>query len=62
MDEMITFSKNRKEHIIHLVLVLQLLCKLKLYAKKGKCKFVQPELQFLGHDHTIDSKGLQVDQ
>ena len=59
LDDIVIFSKNREEHMIHLELVLQLLRKHKLYAKMSKCKFVQPELQFLGH--IIGAKGLQVD-
>ena len=38
---------------------LRLLRKHKLYAKMSKCKFVKPELQFLGH--IIGVNGLRVD-
>ena len=40
-------------------LVLQPLRRHELYANLGKCSFVQPELQFLGH--AVGADGLRVD-
>ena len=39
--------------------MLQLLRKHELYANLAKCKFVQPELHFLGH--IFGAHGLRVD-
>ena len=59
LDDIVVFSKNTAEHYKHLTVVLQLLREHKLYANLSKCKFVQPELQFLGH--IVGAQGLQVD-
>ena len=43
---------DRAEHYKHLGIVLQLVIRAReheLYANLSKCKFVQPELHFLGH-------------
>ena len=59
LDDIIIFSKSTAEHYKHLQIVLQLLRRHKLYANLGKCNFVQPELQFLGH--VVGAGGLRVD-
>ena len=59
LDDIVIFSKNEAEHYKHLRIVLQLLREHKLYANLAKCKFVQPELQFLGH--VVGAQGLRVD-
>ena len=48
-----------KEHAEHLRLVLQCLREHQLYAKRSKCLFNQPELEFLGH--IVGNEGIQVD-
>ncbi|GJY65180.1 putative reverse transcriptase domain-containing protein, partial [Tanacetum coccineum] len=53
------YSKNKQEHEEHLKLILELLKKEELYAKKFKCEFWIPKVQFLGH--VIDSQGIHVD-
>ena len=53
------YSKDQAEHYQHLQIVLQLLCEHELYADLAKCKFVQPELDFLGH--IVGAQGLHVD-
>ncbi|GKD06865.1 putative reverse transcriptase domain-containing protein [Tanacetum coccineum] len=59
IDDILIYSKNKKEHEEHLKAVLELLKKEKLYAKFSKCKFWIPKIQFLGH--VIDSQGIHVD-
>ncbi|GKA01671.1 putative reverse transcriptase domain-containing protein [Tanacetum coccineum] len=59
IDDILIYSKNKKEHKEHLKAVLELLKKEKLYAKFSKCEFWIPKVQFLGH--VIDSQGIQVD-
>ncbi|GKC77243.1 putative reverse transcriptase domain-containing protein [Tanacetum coccineum] len=59
IDDILIYSKNKKEHEEHLKAVLELLKKEKLYAKFSKCEFWIPKVQFLGH--MIDSQGIHVD-
>ncbi|GKA60299.1 putative reverse transcriptase domain-containing protein [Tanacetum coccineum] len=59
IDDILIYSKNKKEHEEHLKLILELLKKEELYAKFSKCKFWIPKVQFLGH--VINSKGIQDD-
>ncbi len=59
LDDIVIFSKSKAEYYKHLRVVLQLLREHKLYANLAKCKFVQPELQFLGH--IVGAQGLCVD-
>ncbi|GJR69274.1 putative reverse transcriptase domain-containing protein [Tanacetum coccineum] len=59
IDDILIYSKNKKEHEEHLKLILELLKKEELYAKFSKCKFWIPKVQFLGH--VIDSKRIHVD-
>nr|GFA72071.1 hypothetical protein [Tanacetum cinerariifolium] len=59
IDDILIYSKNKKEHEEHLTLILELLKKKELYAKFSKCEFWISKVQFLGH--VIDSKGIHVD-
>nr|GEX11032.1 putative reverse transcriptase domain-containing protein [Tanacetum cinerariifolium] len=59
IDDVLIYSKNKKEHEEHLKLILELFKKEELYAKFSKCEFWIPRVQFLGH--VIDSKGIHVD-
>ncbi len=59
LDDIVVFSKNQAEHYKHLEVVLSLLREHELYANLAKCKFVQPELHFLGH--IVGAQGLRVD-
>ncbi|GJV00304.1 putative reverse transcriptase domain-containing protein [Tanacetum coccineum] len=59
IDDILIYSKNKKEHEEHLKAVLELLKKEKLYAKFSKCEFWIPKIQFLGH--MIDIQGIHVD-
>ncbi|GJY25983.1 putative reverse transcriptase domain-containing protein [Tanacetum coccineum] len=58
IDDILIYSKNKKEHEEHLKAVLELLKKEKLYAKFSKCEFWLPKVQFLGH--MIDSQGIHI--
>ncbi|GJS15987.1 putative reverse transcriptase domain-containing protein [Tanacetum coccineum] len=49
IDDIIIYSRNKKEHDDHLRIILELLKKEKLYAKFSKCDFWISTLQFLGH-------------
>ncbi|GJS66416.1 putative reverse transcriptase domain-containing protein [Tanacetum coccineum] len=59
IDDILVYSKSRKEHKGHLKLILRLLKKEELYAKFSKCEFWLSNVQFLGH--VIDSEGIHVD-
>nr|GFC90958.1 putative reverse transcriptase domain-containing protein [Tanacetum cinerariifolium] len=58
-DDILIYSKNKKEHEEHLRTILKLLKKEELYAKFSKCEFWIPKVLFLGH--MINSKGIHVD-
>ncbi|GJX73962.1 putative reverse transcriptase domain-containing protein [Tanacetum coccineum] len=59
IDDILIYSKDKKEHEEHLKAILELLKKEKLYAKFSKCEFWISKVQFLGH--VIDSRGIHVD-
>ncbi|GKA60277.1 putative reverse transcriptase domain-containing protein [Tanacetum coccineum] len=59
IDDILIYSKSKKEHKGHLKLILKLLKEEELYAKFSKCEFWLSKVQFLGH--MIDSEGIHVD-
>nr|GEV36063.1 putative reverse transcriptase domain-containing protein [Tanacetum cinerariifolium] len=59
IDDILIYSKNKKEHAEHLKLILELLKKEELYAKLSKCEFWISKVQFL--KHVINSKGIHMD-
>ncbi|GJT30651.1 putative reverse transcriptase domain-containing protein [Tanacetum coccineum] len=59
IDDILIYSKNKKEHEEHLKAILELLKKEELYAKFSKCEFWIPKVQFLGHIN--DCQGIHVD-
>ncbi|GJS19636.1 putative reverse transcriptase domain-containing protein [Tanacetum coccineum] len=59
IDDILIYSKCKKEHEGHLRLILKLLKEEKLYPKFSKCEFWLSKVQFLGH--VIDSEGIHVD-
>ncbi|GKB67442.1 putative reverse transcriptase domain-containing protein, partial [Tanacetum coccineum] len=59
INDILIYSKSRKEHEGHLKLILNLLKKEELYAKFSKCEFWLSKVQFFGH--VIDSEGIYVD-
>nr|GEW55454.1 putative reverse transcriptase domain-containing protein [Tanacetum cinerariifolium] len=48
IDDILIYSKNKKEHEEHLKAILEFLKKEELYAKFSKCEFWIPKVQFLG--------------
>ncbi|GJU87596.1 putative reverse transcriptase domain-containing protein [Tanacetum coccineum] len=59
IDDILIYSKSKKEYEGHLKLILKLLKEEELYAKFSKCEFWLSKVQFLGH--VIDSEGIHVD-
>nr|GEX50152.1 putative reverse transcriptase domain-containing protein [Tanacetum cinerariifolium] len=59
IDDILIYSKNRKEHEGYHKFILKLLKEEELYAKFSKCKFWLSKVQFLGH--VIDSEAIYVD-
>ncbi|GJU39971.1 putative reverse transcriptase domain-containing protein [Tanacetum coccineum] len=59
IDDILIYSKSRKENEGHLKLILKLLKEEELYAMFSKCEFWLSKVQFLGH--VIDSEGIHVD-
>ncbi|GJU06834.1 putative reverse transcriptase domain-containing protein [Tanacetum coccineum] len=59
IDDILIYSKSRKEHEGHLKLILKLLKKEELYAKFSKYEFWVSKVQILGH--VIDSEGIHID-
>nr|GEY02336.1 putative reverse transcriptase domain-containing protein [Tanacetum cinerariifolium] len=59
IDDILIYSRNKKEHANYLRIILKLLKKEKLYAKFSKCDFWIRTVQFLGH--LINSQELHVD-
>jgi hypothetical protein len=59
IDDILVFSKSKKEHEGHLRIVLQRLCDHQLYAMYNKCEFWLSEVPFLAH--VISSKGIFMD-
>ncbi|GJT62424.1 putative reverse transcriptase domain-containing protein [Tanacetum coccineum] len=59
IDDILVYSISKKEHEIHLKLVLELLKKESLFAKFSKCDFWLQEVHFLGH--VANSNGIHVD-
>nr|GEZ19852.1 reverse transcriptase domain-containing protein [Tanacetum cinerariifolium] len=49
IDDFLIYSKSKKDHVVHLKLVMKLLKKEKLFAKFSKCKFWLQEIRFLKH-------------
>jgi hypothetical protein len=59
IDDILIYSKNEREHVEHLRIVLQRLRDHKLYAEFSKCEFWLDSVKFLGH--TISKEGIFVD-
>ena len=60
LDDILIFSTTPEEHLRHVEQVLQALRANKLYARATKCKFMQHELQYLGH--VVGPDGLKVNE
>ena len=59
IDDILVYSKTKKEHAEHLRIVLTRLREHQLYAKFSKCDFWLKEVQFLGH--VLSAEGVAVD-
>ena len=59
IDDILVYSKSKKEHEEHLRMVLEMLREKKLYAKFSKCEFWLDSVSFLGH--VVSKDGVMVD-
>ena len=59
IDDILIYSKSKREHEQHLITILQLLRNENLYAKFSKCEFWLRQVQFLGH--VVNEEGIHVD-
>ncbi|GJT48758.1 reverse transcriptase domain-containing protein [Tanacetum coccineum] len=59
IDDILIYSKTKKDHEHHLRLMLDLLRNEKLYAKFSKCEFWLQEVHFIGH--VVNHDGIHVD-
>ena len=58
-DDILVFSPTLELHPQYLRLVLELLQQHQLYAKRSKCAFGYPEVEYLGH--IISGNGVSTD-
>jgi hypothetical protein len=58
-DDILVYSQNLEEHLVHLKQVLQLLAKDKWHVKLSKCSFAQRKISYLGH--VISEAGVGTD-
>ena len=59
IDDILVYSKSKKEHEEHLRTVLEILREKKLYAKFSKCEFLLDAVSFLWH--VVSKDGVLVD-
>lgn len=48
-DNILVYSRNLVDHILHLRAILEVLRQHSLYAKTSKCRFAMHEVDYLGH-------------
>ena len=49
IDDILIFSRTLEEHMEHLRLVIDRVTKARLKLNPAKCKFIQQEVEYLGH-------------
>ena len=59
IDDILIYSRSKKEHEEHLRIILNMLRREKLYAKFSKCEFWLDQVSFLGH--VVSKEGISVD-
>ena len=59
IDDILVYSKSKKEHEQHFRIVLEMLRERKLYAKFSKCEFWLDSVSFLGN--VVSKDGVMVD-
>ena len=59
IDDILVYSKNESDHMVHLRVVLQNFKEHQLFAKYRKCEFLLRSVAF--HGHIISSEGVEVD-
>jgi len=60
LDDILIFSRTEEEHLHHIEEVCRRLQAESLYAKRSKCSFGLPEVDFLGH--TVSQHGISTDK
>jgi hypothetical protein len=58
-DDIMLYSRNYEDHVLHVKLVLELLQKDQWKVKLSKCAFAQRQISYLGH--TISAQGVGTD-
>ena len=59
-DDILIYSKNLEEHVMHLKSILEILRKERLFANLKKCTFCMDKLVFLGF--VVSKGGIEVDK
>ncbi|XP_075084707.1 putative mitochondrial protein AtMg00860 [Nicotiana tabacum] len=59
-DDILVYSQSLADHIDHLAIIFETLKKNTLYAKRSKCSFGQPQVEYLGH--VINAHGVTIDR
>ncbi|GLI67045.1 hypothetical protein VaNZ11_011232 [Volvox africanus] len=59
LDDILVYSKTHEEHLEHLRLVLDVMRREQLFAKRAKCFWAQPQVEYLGH--IVSATGVKMD-
>ncbi|KAK8947051.1 hypothetical protein KSP39_PZI006620 [Platanthera zijinensis] len=58
-DDILIYSATWEDHLLHVAQVFSTLRQHQLYAKRSKCSFGQPEVEYLGH--LVSVEGVKAD-